>query len=570
MTMRVTELTKNKAVRSNLTANSNELQRVMVGMATGKRITKPSDDPVGAAKVQDFRTSLNLSKTLEKNIGADKMWLTNSEAAVQQIGDVLQHVKELALEGGNSASTTEFRQNVATELRTIVRDLVKLANKRDGKLYLFSGTKTFTPPLAINSEVLPADVYLDDDTVKARTPIIPLKQNKPIEGMFANSFNIVLHSDKVDEEGKPVPPVKLQIDLNGSESVMDVISKINDAAAADEEYRLDAYSPTGFKTKVLAEMGKDNRFKLTPADGYAVTLEQNKLSSLENIVVEGTEEVLGLVGIDTGPKNFLGIMGLKETTEEEIEENGVPTSNQYKADPAEFDAHWVGYSNNEYMIKILKVGEFGQAQFIVSDDNGKSWSKPKILQRKIHVFNENGKPNDHFSLQFGAGVNPQFSEGMELFFNGNPYVKYQGNEHPKEVLIDSGIKIALNITAKELFYENPNDPDTVNLFDMLNRLTIALEADDPRSVMKSIGEIDTSMNQVLKGRAKIGALVKELESSEERIIKDYDFKAEELSKIEDMDIAKAAMDLNAAEMRNKTALDAASRLIQPTLVNFLK
>jgi flagellin-like hook-associated protein FlgL len=62
----------------------------------------------------------------------------------------------------------------------------------------------------------------------------------------------------------------------------------------------------------------------------------------------------------------------------------------------------------------------------------------------------------------------------------------------------------------------------------------------------------------------------ELESSEERLENDVDFKAEELSKIEDMDLAKGATDLNQAELKHQVALDSTARLIQPTLINFLK
>jgi hypothetical protein len=37
-----------------------------------------------------------------------------------------------------------------------------------------------------------------------------------------------------------------------------------------------------------------------------------------------------------------------------------------------------------------------------------------------------------------------------------------------------------------------------------------------------------------------------------------------------MDLAKGAVDLNSAELKHKVALDSAARLIQPTLINFLK
>lgn len=121
--------------------NSEELQNIMIGVSNGKTLNKPSDDPVGAAKVQDFHTSINHSKTIEKNISADKVWLNSNEESVRQITETLKHVKELALEGANGSATPENRQTLANEIRIITKDLLDLGNKKEGKLYLFSRTR---------------------------------------------------------------------------------------------------------------------------------------------------------------------------------------------------------------------------------------------------------------------------------------------------------------------------------------------------------------------------------------------------------------------------------------------
>jgi flagellar hook-associated protein 3 FlgL len=105
---------------------------------------------------------------------------------------------------------------------------------------------------------------------------------------------------------------------------------------------------------------------------------------------------------------------------------------------------------------------------------------------------------------------------------------------------------------------------------MMNRLTKALRDDDEMSVQKSINDVQLAIDQVLDKRSQIGSTFKELEASEDRIESSIDFKSEELSKLEDMDLAKGAVDLNAAELKHNVSLDSAARLIQPTLINFLK
>ncbi|MCP4296288.1 MAG: hypothetical protein GY786_11825 [Proteobacteria bacterium] len=561
----MTELTKHKAITSNMSKNANELQELMVGMSTGRRINKPSDDPVGAARVQDFKTSINHSKTLERNLGADKMWLTLSEDILKQMGGVVQHVKELALEGGNPTSTKEFRQNVAVELEAITRDLVELANKKEGKLHLFSGTKTFTEPLKINGDNVEVEIFLDDDTLKSRTQTIPVKQNEPIENMESGSFYIVLHdqnAEQVSEDGQPIPPSKLRVDVEEDDSLNMVLEKINQAAIKDGDFTPSEFSPLGYETRMMAEIDSKNRVSLEPTNGVTLQFER-----IPNEDPRGFFSSL-FFGDEEPGNDFLKIMGFETTDSDKVDDGALPS--RFKANPEDFGAKWVGYSNNEYLVRVTKGGGFGKAQFIVSENNGKDWSQPQMIQRKTEIFNPEGRASDHLMLQFDAGTNPFFKEGMDLIFKGNTYVEYQGNDQPKEVLIDNGIKVALNLTARDLFYKNPEDADTVNLFDVIHRLTVALGVDDPKAVLKSIGDIDTSLNQLLKGRAQMGALMKELEDSGERITRNMDYKAEELSKIEDRDMAKAAIELNTAEMKNRTSLDAAARLIQPSLVNFLK
>ena len=105
---------------------------------------------------------------------------------------------------------------------------------------------------------------------------------------------------------------------------------------------------------------------------------------------------------------------------------------------------------------------------------------------------------------------------------------------------------------------------------MLNRLIESLYQDDQTAVQKSLDEINLSVDQLLKWQGQVGATVNELEASKERLQGSMDFKAQEISEIEDLDLAAGAIELNRQEVKNQVALDSAARLIQPTLINFLK
>ncbi len=572
--MRVTEVTKHTTVQNNLNKTSEVLQDTLVGVSNGKILNKPSDDPVGAAKVSDFRTSINHSKTLEKNISADKVWLSSSEETIKQITDALTHVKDLALEGSNGASTVEHRESLSREIELITKDLVDLGNKREGKLYIFAGTKTFTKPLETNPEIVEADVMFHGTRFKSTEKTIPLDQDKPLKGIMPGAFTISFEKPQPPEgeegevapeltesqttedaenadikEGLPIPN-QITIVLNGTESLKEIVDKINKAAIAEQKYVQDPHSPIGYQSKIVAEIGRDNSIYLDPASDVKVKFGPDTTGFFELMK--------------------FGVVGNTEAYKIETEEGELPVMMDEPIDHEEFKANFNGYSKEQYQIRISKGGSYGVAQYNLSDDGGETWSKALLLQKQNEIFNPEGKASNKVKLQFGAEGEPFFKEGLEFKFGGNEFVEYRGNDQIKQVLIDNGIKVALNINANEIFFQDPERPDTVNIFDVMNRLKESMADDDEMAVQKSITELNNAINQVLDKRSKIGSTFKELESSGDRLESSIDFKSAELSKLEDMDIAKGAVDLNNAELKHKVALDSAARLIQPTLINFLK
>jgi flagellar hook-associated protein 3 FlgL len=75
---------------------------------------------------------------------------------------------------------------------------------------------------------------------------------------------------------------------------------------------------------------------------------------------------------------------------------------------------------------------------------------------------------------------------------------------------------------------------------------------------------------VLKRQADLGNLMREIEMAQAKLEDQAFEKEKRLSEVRDLDLAKAAVDVNSAEVNNRLALDSAGRLIQPTLSDFLR
>lgn len=70
-------------------------------LSTGKKINRPSDDPVVAMKGMDYRSQVNQVEQFERNIGEVHNWMDNSDAALDKVQKVLTRLRELAVQGAN-------------------------------------------------------------------------------------------------------------------------------------------------------------------------------------------------------------------------------------------------------------------------------------------------------------------------------------------------------------------------------------------------------------------------------------------------------------------------------------
>lgn len=99
--MRVTQSMVSANSLRNISNSYNKLAELNNQVATGKKITKPSDDPVVAMKGMYFRSNLNQVEQYKRNLSELHLWMDNSEAGIEQATSGLDRVRELLLQGKN-------------------------------------------------------------------------------------------------------------------------------------------------------------------------------------------------------------------------------------------------------------------------------------------------------------------------------------------------------------------------------------------------------------------------------------------------------------------------------------
>lgn len=159
--MRVTDKMNQIQVMNNIQKNRSELSNLQNQAASMKRINKPSDDPIAAAKVLSGRTENKNLEQFEKNIFFAKSFLDTSEAALNQLGEALVRTKELAIQAASDTNAGLPREMISSEVSQIYDSIVEISNRRLGERYIFSGHKTTTPPFGKDG-----DYFGDDGEIK--------------------------------------------------------------------------------------------------------------------------------------------------------------------------------------------------------------------------------------------------------------------------------------------------------------------------------------------------------------------------------------------------------------------
>lgn len=128
-------------------AKQRELARTELQVASGKRILAPSDDPSASVQVLDLKESQQRLAQFRRNADSATARLDMEEAVLKGVENLLQRVRELAVQGNNDSYDQASRAAIAAEVRALADNFLDLANTRDaGGEYIFAGFKTDTRP----------------------------------------------------------------------------------------------------------------------------------------------------------------------------------------------------------------------------------------------------------------------------------------------------------------------------------------------------------------------------------------------------------------------------------------
>lgn len=146
--MRISSSLINRFATQDLMKHQLNIADLQAKISSGKRINKPSDDPVGAARSINLKDGLEQVEQYRRNINIAEARLLNEESHIAGSENVLLRVRELALIANNAATSVSDYPGMKTELQQLRAELLAHANARDNDgNYVFAGSKTTTRPV---------------------------------------------------------------------------------------------------------------------------------------------------------------------------------------------------------------------------------------------------------------------------------------------------------------------------------------------------------------------------------------------------------------------------------------
>lgn len=152
-----------------------------------------------------------------------------------------------------------------------------------------------------------------------------------------------------------------------------------------------------------------------------------------------------------------------------------------------------------------------------------------------------------------------------------PSGAYQGDAGAVALQVAANQSTTVNVTGPTAFgTTNPTTPLAGDIFQVLDALATAVAANDQGTLAASTGLIDSALARVAQSQVVVGSRAAQLEGIMQQNVDASIGLKGGISKLEDLDLAEAMISLRTKEAAYQAALQVTAKIIQPSLLDFLR
>jgi flagellin-like hook-associated protein FlgL len=144
---RVPNLLASQLLLSSLSRTNVDLLTVQQQMASGKRVTKFSDDAIAASAIGVLQQRLSQGSQILGNLSSAQNSLDFLDSTIGDATNLVREAKSIASSQIGVTSDSVTRNNQAVVIDGMLRSLYQLANRETNGLYVFGGSSATHPPI---------------------------------------------------------------------------------------------------------------------------------------------------------------------------------------------------------------------------------------------------------------------------------------------------------------------------------------------------------------------------------------------------------------------------------------
>ena len=141
--MRVTRKMMNSNSVYNINANKEHMDKLNTQMATQKKFTDPSDDPITAIRAIRYRTDLSeVSQYLDRNVSDAVSWTENTQTAIDSARELMRSLKAEYTSASNGTNESKDQRIYYDNMENLVKEFYSIGNTSTEDRYIFTGYRT--------------------------------------------------------------------------------------------------------------------------------------------------------------------------------------------------------------------------------------------------------------------------------------------------------------------------------------------------------------------------------------------------------------------------------------------
>lgn len=532
--MRVTPGIISGQVAADLRAALAALARQQAHVSSGRRIVVPSDDPGGAAQALTVRARESANEQFRKTVAEVRSSLAAADSVLAGVRETVTRARELAIQGANDTNDALARQSLAGEVDQLLESLVSAANSRGARgEFIFGGQESTVAPYAIARDaagritaVTPNARGIDGSTPAEVSESVTVPTGVSGTSIFGAATDATYAFDVL---------IRLRDSLNGTRGLtLEADVSASGAANANKYLGIDSGAdlgiggPTGSAFVGLTAAGDDSAsYSGNATSAIATAAKVNAQTAATGVTATATK-----AQITCQSGTFANDITLDGSAGKKLVINGQSITGAVAGGSAT--------ARRDALVALINgaSGTTGVAASAVpaTDDFVLTAADGRNISLETDATVASTSVNANF---FG------FATGLIATGAATSVVARGG------VRLTASGPITTSVAAGGQFADQVGGEGTTG-------------------IQAALDELATVLDRATAPSTLVGARLGWLDQLDQRLGDDSVVLASTRSRIEDLDYAKAVQDLNQIQTSYQAALASGARLLQQSLLAFLK